>query len=197
VRPLADSHTGAAVVFYVLLGLFVLLEQRVRVRSILNRDGERRDAGSFFVVVAFIGVGVGGAFALGSDVTGAAIPVGRWPLFGCGLALMVAGIVLRQWSVALLGKSFTVDVRVQEGQQVIDHGPYRFVRHPSYTGMLLTFAGIGLALGNWLSIACVLLVPLVGLVGRIRVEERVLLGELGEPYQRYAEGRARLVPHVW
>jgi len=110
---------------------------------------------------------------------------------------MVAGIVLRQWSVALLGKSFTVDVRVHEGQQVIDRGPYRFVRHPSYTGMLLTFAGIGLALGNWLSLACVLLVPLVGLVLRIRVEERTLLAELGEPYRRFAEGRARLVPHVW
>ena len=195
--PLAGSHTGAAVVFYGLLAVFVILEQRIRLRSILNREGERRDAGSFYVIIVFIAVGVGGAFALGSDVTGAAITVARWPLFGCGLALMVAGIVLRQWSVALLGKSFTVDVRVHEGQQVIDRGPYRFVRHPSYTGMLLTFAGIGLALGNWLSLACVLLVPLVGLVLRIRVEERTLLAELGEPYRRFAEGRARLVPHVW
>jgi protein-S-isoprenylcysteine O-methyltransferase Ste14 len=174
-----------------------VLEQRIRLRSFLDRTGERRDRGSLQLVILCVAVGFIGAFLLASDAQGAAITVARWPLFGCGVALMAAGIVLRQWSIALLGSSFTVDVRVHEGQQVIDHGPYRFVRHPSYSGMLLTFAGVGLALTNWLSIACVLLVPLIGLVVRIRVEERALLADLGEPYRRYAEGRARLVPHVW
>ena len=118
-------------------------------------------------------------------------------LYGCGVALMAVGIAVRQWAVVLLGASFTVDVRVHEDQRVVDRGPYRLVRHPSSTGMLLTFAGIGLALGNGCSIACAALVPLVGIVLRIRVEERVLLAELGEPYRAYAAGRARLVPRVW
>jgi protein-S-isoprenylcysteine O-methyltransferase Ste14 len=196
-RPLPDSDTAAAIVFYGLVAVFVLLEQRVRLRSFLDRTGERRDSGSLQLVILCVVVGLVGAFALAFHAQGAAITVARWPLFICGVALMAAGIVVRQWSVALLGSSFTVDVRVHEGQQVIDHGPYRFVRHPSYSGMLLTFAGVGLALTNWLSIACVLLVPLIGLVVRIRVEERALLAELGDPYRRYAEGRARLIPHVW
>jgi protein-S-isoprenylcysteine O-methyltransferase Ste14 len=63
--------------------------------------------------------------------------------------------------------------------------------------MLLTFAGIGLALGNWISILCVIAVPLIGIVVRIRVEERALLDGLGEPYRRFAQGRKRLVPGVW
>jgi len=196
-RPLPNSHTAAAVAFYGLIGLFALLEQRIRVRSLLDRSGERRDAGSFYVILALLGGGLGGAFVLAADARGAAITVARWWWFGGGLALMLAGIVVRQWAVQMLGASFTVDVRVREDQRVIDSGPYRFVRHPSYSGLLLTLAGIGLALGNWLALASALIPSLVGLVVRIRVEERALLGKLGEPYRRYAEGRARLVPHVW
>ena len=86
---------------------------------------------------------------------------------------------------------------VQAGQTVVDTGPYQWVRHPSYTGMLITFAGNGLALGNGLSLACAVLIPCIGLVHRIGVDERALLHGLGDPCQRYASGRARLIPHVW
>jgi protein-S-isoprenylcysteine O-methyltransferase Ste14 len=197
-RPLVYSDTGAELAFYVVVGVFVVLEQATRVRSVLNRDGDRRDQGSFYVLVVFIGVGLAGAFVIASLAPGAAVTgTWRWVTFIAGMVLMVAGIVLRQWSVALLGRSFTVDVRVQAGQTVVDTGPYRWVRHPSYTGMLITFAGIGLALGNGLSLVCAVLVPCIGLVRRIRVEERALLDGLGDPYRRYATGRARLIPKLW
>jgi protein-S-isoprenylcysteine O-methyltransferase Ste14 len=110
---------------------------------------------------------------------------------------MAAGIVLRQWAVALLGRYFTTDVRVHPGQAVIDTGPYRWVRHPSYTGLLLTLVGIALALGNWAALPVLIVVPAIGVVNRIRVEERALLDGIGEPYRRFAATRARLVPHVW
>ena len=196
-RPLSSTHTGVAIVFYGLLAVFVVLEQRTRLRSLLNRGGERRDQGSLYLLIVCIGAGVAAAFALAFDVPGASLGSARWPLLCCGLVLMVAGIVLRQWAIALLGRFFTVDVRVQEGQEVVESGPYRWVRHPSYTGMLLTFAGIGLCLGNWLSILCVLVPPNIGLLVRIHVEEAALMAELGEPYRRFAAGRARLIPHVW
>jgi protein-S-isoprenylcysteine O-methyltransferase Ste14 len=198
VRPLPDNDPVAGIVFYVVIGVFVVLEQVTRVRSVLNREGARRDAGSFYVLVLFIGLGLGAAFVLAPLVPGAAVAgAGRWAAFAAGMGLMIAGIALRQWAIALLGRSFTVDVRVRDDQPVVDTGPYRWVRHPSYTGILVTFAGIGLALGNGLSVVCAVLVPLVGLVVRIHVEERALLDGLGEPYRRYAAGRARLVPHVW
>jgi protein-S-isoprenylcysteine O-methyltransferase Ste14 len=191
------SSTAAAIAFYAALVAFVVLEQRPRLRSMLNREGARRDRGSMVVLVACIAGGIVGAFLLASDVPGASLGAARWPLLVCGVALMVAGIVLRQWAITVLGRFFTVDVRVQEGQQVVDRGPYRWVRHPSYTGMLVTFLGIGMALGNWLSILCALVIPLAGLAARIGVEERALLDGLGDPYRRYAAGRARLVPRVW
>jgi protein-S-isoprenylcysteine O-methyltransferase Ste14 len=68
-------------------------------------------------------------------------------VFAAGLVLMWAGIALRQWAVTVLGRFFTVDVRVQPDQTVVEAGPYRYVRHPSYSGMIITF--LGLALGNW------------------------------------------------
>jgi protein-S-isoprenylcysteine O-methyltransferase Ste14 len=197
VRPLPYSDTGARIAFYAILATFLLLEQRTRVLSWTRRDGERRDRGTLVVVVVSIAVGLAGAGIIAGDVTSAELSGARWPLFAVGLALMIAGIVLRQWSIAMLGRSFTVVVRVREGQQVIDTGPYRWVRHPSYTGMLVTFAGYGLALGNWISILCATVVPLIGIVVRIRVEEQALLEGLGEPYRRFAEGRKRLVPGVW
>jgi protein-S-isoprenylcysteine O-methyltransferase Ste14 len=197
VAALHDAGTGATVVFYASLGAFVLLEQRTRIRSVRNRDGARSDRGSILVVIAAVTIGIVGAFLVADDVRGAAIGSGRWGFFAVGIGLMWAGIVIRQWSIAALGRFFTIDVRVQPGQPVVDGGPYRWVRHPSYSGMILTLSGLGLALGNWLSLALLAVVPTVGLIIRIRVEERALLDALGEPYERFAASRKRLVPGLW
>jgi protein-S-isoprenylcysteine O-methyltransferase Ste14 len=69
--------------------------------------------------------------------------------FYAGIAVMLAGIVVRQWSIAILGRYFSGVIGVQEGQKVVESGPYRFVRHPSYTGALLIEVGIGLAFQSW------------------------------------------------
>jgi protein-S-isoprenylcysteine O-methyltransferase Ste14 len=197
VAPLPYTHSGAGVAFYVVLGIFGLLELRVRLRSLLNRQGSPSDRGSFTLLYVSITAGMTGAFVLASSVHGAAIRLARWPIFVVGVALMAAGIVIRQWAVALLGKFFTTDVRVHTDQTVIETGPYRWVRHPSYTGLLMTLVGVGLALGNWASLALLVVLPTAGLVVRIRVEERALFGGIGEPYRRFAQGRARLIPGVW
>ncbi|MGA7269475.1 MAG: isoprenylcysteine carboxylmethyltransferase family protein, partial [Acidimicrobiia bacterium] len=106
------------------------------------------------------------------------------------------GIALRQWAVFTLGRYFTVVVRVSGTQRAIDRGPFRWVRHPSYTGLLLTLAGLGMAIGNWLSLASLIVLPSIGLAFRIRVEEAVLMSTL-KGYREYAEGRPRLIPWVW
>ncbi len=195
--PIFNHHHGAAVVFYATLAVFVLLEQRIRWRSWRDKRGSRSDRGSMIVVIAAVVIGTVAAFYAASSLPGAAIQWARWLVFIVGLVLMWAGIFLRQWAIRLLGPYFTVDVRVQANQHVVDTGPYRYVRHPSYSGMILTFLGTGLALGNWLSLAILVVVPTVGLVLRIGVEERILLDQLGEPYRRYAQGRPRLVPGLW
>lgn len=175
---------------------FAVSEVSIRLRSATRRGGSRADRGSLFAVLAGLGGGAGVAVVCAADVSGATIG-GGWAPFVCGLVLMWLGIALRQWAVWTLGRFFTVVVRVTDDQTVVDRGPYRWVRHPSYTGLLLTLVGLGVALGSWLSVLALLVLPMLGLVVRIRVEERALLSALGEPYRAYAEHRRRLVPGVW
>ena len=79
----------------------------------------------------------------------------------------------------------------------MQRGPYRVVRHPSYTGLLIAFLGCGLMLGNWVGLLASLALILVAIVYRLRIEERALTATLGDAYRRFAATRARLVPFVW
>lgn len=128
----------------------------------------------------------------------------RFPVLGdpawapaAGLAVMWAGLVLRGWSITVLGRAFRTTVEVDRGQEVVARGPYRWVRHPSYSGVLLLAAGYGLAAGNWLSLVLTVVLPLVSVLARIAVEEQTLVRVLGRPYERYRSGTKRLVPGVW
>jgi protein-S-isoprenylcysteine O-methyltransferase Ste14 len=197
VTSLPLDHPGARIAFDVVVGAFVVSEIRVRLRSERNREGSRQDHLSMRVVQVTALGGVALGILLTRRVPGADVGAGRWPLFVAGLVLMCAGIALRQWAVATLGRFFTIDVRVQSGQTVVADGPYRWVRHPSYTGLILMFVGFGLALGNWAALVALAVVPTAGLVYRVRIEEQALLDGLGEPYRQFAEGRARLFPGVW
>jgi protein-S-isoprenylcysteine O-methyltransferase Ste14 len=86
---------------------------------------------------------------------------------------------------------------VTEGQPVVATGPYRRLQHPSYTGILVVLLGIGMTLGNWLSILFIVLLPAIGLVIRIRVEEAALHTALGPAYDHYAATRPHLIPGLW
>ena len=122
------------------------------------------------------------------------------PPFVCavaGIVIFAAGEALRVWAKVTLGRYFTYTVMTSSDQPVITGGPYRFVRHPSYTGMLLIAIGIGAAFGNWLGLGALVLAVLVGLGYRIHVEEKALLEELGDRYRTYAEHHKRLIPFVW
>jgi len=117
--------------------------------------------------------------------------------FGIGLVMLLTGLVLRGWSIMTLGEYFTGSVAVSSDQPVVTAGPYRVLRHPSYTGILLAFTGIGLASANWVGLAAMAVFPLAGILLRIRTEERALLVTLGDPYRAYATHHKRLVPLVW
>jgi protein-S-isoprenylcysteine O-methyltransferase Ste14 len=163
----------------------------------MNHGGTRLDRGSIVVVIVTAVLGVAAAFALAAGVQSAGIRTARWPVFLIGLAVIILGMALRRWAVLALGQFFTVQVQVRSGQTVVDTGPYRFVRHPSYTAIIMSFVGIGVALENWLSLVVIIVVPTIGLIIRIRVEERALLNALGEPYREFSQSRARIIPKVW
>jgi protein-S-isoprenylcysteine O-methyltransferase Ste14 len=205
-QPLPSTNRWAALAFGVALGAFAVVQLSTSVvssvRSARSRAPHvRLDRWSLPLVIVCAGAGVGGAFLcadhVGSATIAARTPGLRWALFGVGVGMIVVGAAVRLWAILTLGRWFTYDVRVTEGQVVIDTGPYRWVRHPSYTGILLVLLGIGLALGNWLALVVIAVLPTTGLVRRIVVEEAALSGTIGEPYERYAAGKQRLFPGVW
>ncbi|MGK5737333.1 methyltransferase family protein [Micromonospora sp. URMC 103] len=188
-----EHSAWARIVLGASVGAFVVGEvsQAFRVR----RDATRVDLRAEFLFRAMF---VGGILLLpaGRAVTPGATVGSPW-LFALGAGIGWLGLLLRWWSFASLGKYFTVVVKTSEDQPVVDSGPYRVLRHPSYTGLLLAFAGCGLMLGNWVSAAAAVVVISIALVYRLRIEERALIAELGNRYRDFAAGRARLIPYVW
>lgn len=134
---------------------------------------------------------------LAKEAQGAALPGNEWiwPVLGCAVGL--AGVVLRWWAIRTLGGHFTRNLQVAADHAVVVDGPYRYLRHPSYTGAILMFTGIGIGLGNVLSLVICVVFPAIGFVRRIPVEEALLKRELGGPYVEYASHTRRLLPGVW
>jgi protein-S-isoprenylcysteine O-methyltransferase Ste14 len=97
----------------------------------------------------------------------------------------------------VLGRFFTVTVEVGADHELVEGGPYSLLRHPSYTGMLVVYLGIGVALDSWLSVAAAVLFPTAAVVYRIAHEERLLRGALGSRYDGYAGRTKRLLPGIW
>ena len=144
------------------------------------------------------GLGVVHVLALGAPLVAPAftLPGPPWALLGAGLVLYVLGQALRGWAISTLGDWFQGALVVQEGQHVVESGPYRLIRHPAYAGGILRAAGLGLVLDNWLSFA-LLVAGMIALVAvRIRREEGILRAGLA-PYGEYENRTARFIPRVW
>lgn len=186
----------AAALFFASLAAWGAFES-----SLVWRDlhaGIRRpppsDRGSGLVAAALGGAGLLSAIALGLHPL---LPLPAGGALVAGLCLLWAGLGLRIWAVRTLGRFFRLVVLVQNGHRVIEDGPYRAVRHPSYTGVILICLGAGLAVGDAVAALLAGGCMLVGLLPRIRLEEAALEQGLGEPWRRYAARRARLVPGIW
>jgi protein-S-isoprenylcysteine O-methyltransferase Ste14 len=121
----------------------------------------------------------------------------RTSVFSVGITLMLAGLAFRFYAMRVLGRFFTYDVAVQAGQTVVEAGPYRYIRHPSYTGALITLVGLGLALGNWAALLTILACMGIAYAYRITVEEAALVAALGESYKQYMRRTHRLIPFVF
>jgi protein-S-isoprenylcysteine O-methyltransferase Ste14 len=177
------------------LACWALLELSVRVReAVRGKGGRARDRGTRVLIAITLGGAIGLAAAAASAVPSLRIP-GVWR--GLGVVVMWLGLATRVWAIAALGSAFRTTVEVDAGQAVVSTGPYRWIRHPSYTGLLLVVAGFGLAIGNWLSLAVCLVLPLPGIVWRIHVEEAELNRVLGDAYRGYQARTKRLIPWLW
>jgi len=192
-NPLALDNLGAtALVFGPLVGS-VLAENRRFGGDLRRRYTDR----TYWQLQAWQLAGLVSAVLLAKGVPGAALPGSQWLWVVLGCAVGLTGVTLRWWAIRTLGKQFTRELQIGSDHELVVDGPYRYVRHPSYTGAILMLAGVGLGLGNALAFAVCLVLPALGYIQRIPREEQLLREELGEPYVEYARQRRRLVPGVY
>jgi len=118
-------------------------------------------------------------------------------LVWAGILTMCGGLILRHWSIFVLGGYFRTTVELGSGQKVVRTGPYRLIRHPSYTGMILFCLGYGLIAQNWLSLVAAVTLPTAALLYRISIEESALVKGLGTEYEDYQKVTKKLIPLIW
>jgi protein-S-isoprenylcysteine O-methyltransferase Ste14 len=176
--------------------VFIVLKTRTR-----RSTGTVHDGGSMAVlwVVIFSSIAAAMWFAALHPKNLFASPrfhSGLW-LLPLSTLLLAAGLALRWAAILTLGKAFSVNVAIHHDQQVMRSGVFRYLRHPSYTGMMLIFLALGLHMGNWVSLVLVLLPPLAALLYRIHVEEAALNRAFGADYADYSRSTSRLIPGIY
>jgi len=160
------------------------------------KDANSKDSGSIKVIMGGTSAALALAYPL-AFVKAWSFPQ-NWqvPLFVAGVLVSFLGSLLRRYCWRTLGEYFTGDVKARADQPVIRSGPYRFVRHPSYTAAMMMFIGVGLALGSWVSLVLVTIAAIAAYSYRVAVEERALVEAIGDPYKAYMKERKRFIPYV-
>jgi protein-S-isoprenylcysteine O-methyltransferase Ste14 len=181
-----------------LLGIFYLISELLLTvtRRSRSRTGTRQDQSTLGVLWLVIMASVVAGVCVARYWPAAALAHGRVVAFA-SVVLFVAGLVLRWWAIITLGRFFTVDVTIEKDHQLVERGPFRVVRHPSYTGVLLAFVGFALSLRNWAAFLVVILPIFAAFIHRMNVEERALSRALGSSYTDYMRRTKRLVPFVY
>jgi protein-S-isoprenylcysteine O-methyltransferase Ste14 len=123
------------------------------------------------------------------------LPQASW-LAWAGVALVAAGLLFTVWARVHLGRNWSGIVTIKQGHELVTRGPYAFVRHPIYSGLLLAFAGWAIATGEWRGVLAVVIVG-AAFWRKLRVEERWLHEQFGDTYDVYRHRVAALVPFVF
>ena len=158
----------------------------------VNRTGRGRGIGVAIIMIA--------AFAIARLAERFNwLPMPGWPEdpMLIGAPILWLGLGLRLWSVLTLGSFFRASLVVQQNQHVVADGPYKYLRHPSYSGLLLACIGLGIAMGHWPGLIAVLTLSAGALYNRIVAEEQSLRRTLGSEYEEYSRHTKRLVPFIY
>ena len=124
-------------------------------------------------------------------------PAFNFYTLGIGTIIIIVGLSIRIWAIRVLGKFFSAAVKVRGDHEIIQSGPYKVVRHPSYLGAYLTFLGSPILLEAWFSLPLVMIAMGIAYYVRISTEERTLSEHFGEKYKRYKRYSWRMIPGIW
>jgi protein-S-isoprenylcysteine O-methyltransferase Ste14 len=171
----------------------VLIAVATRTR---HGGGEVRDRGTQLLLWIVFVLSITAAVWISHLVPAPMFGRARWLRSG-GLLLLAAGLAIRWAAILNLGSAFSANVAIRKAQRVRTTGLYRYVRHPSYLGLVLIFLAIGIYSRNWISLAIAVVPPTLALLYRIRVEETALHEAFGEEYIAYSRTTKRLLPGVY
>ena len=192
-----QGHPVCLVIWIITFG-FCIVPEFVRSQRLRAGHGaQKSDKGSEFVVIMAANFALLVGFVSAVVFPGLSIESYWKPIFEAGIVTWLSGTIFRWYSIRTLGRFFTYDVAVSNDQPVVEQGPYRWLRHPSYLGSLLAIIGYGMTLTNWLAIFLPALCLGAAYAYRIHVEEQVLLQGLGSPYHEYMKRTWRLIPFVF
>jgi protein-S-isoprenylcysteine O-methyltransferase Ste14 len=122
-------------------------------------------------------------------------PLAIWAA-ALGAALTFAGLAFSIWARFVIAGNWSSYVELKQDHELIVAGPYRWVRHPIYTGLLVAFIGSALAVGEWRGVLAVVIVALA-FWRKLRLEERLMRRQFGEAYTRYSARVPALIPFVY
>lgn len=183
-------------VFQIVSALWVASEI---ILAILLRSGKAdspRDKSSLSILWGVIIVSITVGVLCASTGTGQ-IPAIFPATAYIGLMLVVFGLIIRWIAILTLRRYFTVNVAIRKDHKIVDKGLYKTIRHPAYSGNLLSFLGLAVYFANWLTFIVIFVPVLLAFLYRIKIEEEVLITQFGKKYIEYKEKTKRLIPYVW
>jgi protein-S-isoprenylcysteine O-methyltransferase Ste14 len=171
----------------------VLLAVIKRSKAELSK-GRDKSSLRFLWIIIVISLVLG--ILTGANRLGYIAVAGGWLAY-IGLALIVLGLVIRWIAIITLNRYFTVNVAIAGDQRIIQKGIYHHIRHPSYTGSLLSFYGLGLAFSSYVSFLLIAVPVTIAFLYRVKVEEEALTVAFGEDYTAYCQQSKRFLPFIY
>lgn len=160
-------------------------------------EGKNNDKGSLMLLYVSMGIGYLFSFRINFILQfGILFQHSIYPLFA-GLFLFFLGLLIRIIAIRTLKNQFSSSVTILKNHEINDAGLYKIIRHPSYLGMLLASAGIGIAMNNWICICFMIIPNLLAVIYRIHIEEKALLEYFGPKYRDYIKNTKCLLPFIY
>lgn len=191
-----DNVCLMKIFFYIVYACWLLLEiilNRVLRSSSGDQPLKSKQSLTIIWIAAIAATAIGGNLA---EYT--SFPLTGWTGIGWpGIGMILLGMIIRFIAIRSLGRFFTVDVAIRQGHMLKKDGMYKYVRHPAYSGSLLSFLGFAISLNNWVSLLIVVIPVTAAFLYRIRVEEAMLTASFGAEYEAYQRTTNRLLPGVY
>ncbi|MCL4497196.1 MAG: isoprenylcysteine carboxylmethyltransferase family protein [Deltaproteobacteria bacterium] len=185
------SYIFSAVFILIFISYFFLLK-----KPLGYNKGKVYDRRWTQIYIASVGTSVLSGFLISFGEIGR-IEGYRVFWFFSGLIFMLAGSIIRLVALRTLGKYFSIMVTIRQNHELVEKGIYSLIRHPAYTGLFLFMLGLGLSLGNWLSLLIIFAASVTIAFFRVPLEEKALMEKFGDEYHSYMKKTKRYIPYLF